>query len=52
MTDEILFRPKTKFDQIFSWTTHSTARKTVEFVLDRKLAPGASLTVSYEVQVK
>ena len=49
LTDEIRFRSKTKFDQIFSWTIHATARKTVEFLLDRKLAPGTSLTVQYEV---
>ena len=49
LIDEILFRSGTKFDQIFSWTTHATARKTVEFLLDRKLAPRASLTVKYEV---
>ena len=52
LSDEITFQPKTKFDQIISWNISVTARKTVEFMLDRKLAPGASATLSYEVQVK
>ena len=51
--DEMIFRPKNRFDQILICLTNpENGRKTVEFVLDRKLAPGASLTVSYEVQVK
>ena len=52
LTDEISFLPKTKFDKILSWNVRVTARKTVEFSVDRKLAPGASATFAYEVQMK
>ena len=51
LTDEIVFQPKTKFKEIFSWNDFRI-RKTIEFVVDCKLPPGASLKAEYEVQVK
>ena len=51
LTDEIIFQPKSKFREIFSWNDFRI-RKTIEFVMDCKLAPGASLKAEYEVRVK
>ena len=52
LTDEIIFQAATKFEQYFIWTNRLNSRKTVEFLLDRKLAPGTSLKAEYEVTVK
>ena len=52
LSDEITFQPLMKFEQIFIWTNRWSGRKTVEFVFDRKLAPGATLKAEYEVRMK
>ena len=52
LADEITFQSKTPFDQVFIWTNKLSSRKTVEYSVNRKLAPGTSLKLSYEVQVK
>ena len=53
LSDEILFRPKTKFTNLLSWSCPgNNNRKTVEFVFERKLAPGATLKAEYEVWIK
>ena len=52
LSDEITFQSKTPFEKVFFWTHKLSSRKTVEYTVDRKLAPGAALKLSYEVQVK
>ncbi len=52
LSDEITFQSKTPFEKVFFWTHKLNSRKTVEYTVDRKLAPGAALKLSYEVQVK
>ena len=51
LSDEIVFQPKTKFKEVFSWNDRRI-RKTIEFMMDCKLAPGAALTGEYDVTIK